>query len=283
MPVEPSDLDVLLDVIRHRKNVRRFKPDPVPEEYVNAIIEAARLAPSGANSQPWEFVVIRDPERKKRISDIFIEARKKGDEIQPEFPPTSEATFRAKIAEAPLLLAIVADPRFMRAYPAYGHRDHIFWESLGIVMENIHLAATALGPGHLLGHHQHAQRGAHWRGAGSSGAAGSHRGVLAGIPHRRAPRQGPARPVQHDPLRAPGRRQGTHRRGDREANRHPPHGGHILRRTYRHSRLNRRRSPRPRAGAWGTQPTPIDLQSIPTFRLTHARHGARIALTLGHA
>lgn len=147
MPVEPSDLDVLLDVIRHRKNVRRFKPDPVPEEYVNAIIEAARLAPSGANSQPWEFVVIRDPERKKRISDIFIEARKKGDEIQPEFPPTSEATFRAKIAEAPLLLAIVADPRFMRAYPAYGHRDHIFWESLGIVMENIHLAATALGLG----------------------------------------------------------------------------------------------------------------------------------------
>ena len=56
------DYDGLLELVKTRRSIRRFKPEPVPDEYINRIIEAARWAPSGFNSQPWEFVVVKKPE-----------------------------------------------------------------------------------------------------------------------------------------------------------------------------------------------------------------------------
>ena len=53
--------------IRRRRTVRDFSPDPIPMEAVDAAIEAAASAPSGANRQPWRFVVVRDAETKRRI------------------------------------------------------------------------------------------------------------------------------------------------------------------------------------------------------------------------
>ena len=50
----------ILDVLISRKSIRRYKPDPVPDEMIDKILEAARWAPSGENYQPWRFVVIRD-------------------------------------------------------------------------------------------------------------------------------------------------------------------------------------------------------------------------------
>src|SRR3989304_3527361 len=49
-----------LTLVKTRRTIRRFKPDPVPDELVDKIIEAARWAPSGYNMQPWEFVILRD-------------------------------------------------------------------------------------------------------------------------------------------------------------------------------------------------------------------------------
>lgn len=49
------------DVIRARRSIRRFRPDPVPDALITPCLEAARLAPSGTNAQPWKFLVIRDP------------------------------------------------------------------------------------------------------------------------------------------------------------------------------------------------------------------------------
>src|SRR6185369_11980627 len=56
-----------LESIRKRRTVRDFSPDPIPDEVLTLAIEAANLAPSGANMQPWKFVVVKDPALKKRI------------------------------------------------------------------------------------------------------------------------------------------------------------------------------------------------------------------------
>jgi nitroreductase len=56
-----------LDTVRLRRTVREFSSDDVPDEVLELAIEAASLAPSGANMQPWKFVVVRDPAVKREI------------------------------------------------------------------------------------------------------------------------------------------------------------------------------------------------------------------------
>ena len=68
------DYDSFLQLVKKRRSIRRFKPDPIPDEYVDNIVEAARWAPSGANSQPWEFVIVKDRATKDRIVGIIREA-----------------------------------------------------------------------------------------------------------------------------------------------------------------------------------------------------------------
>ena len=65
-------IDELLDLLRTRRSTRKFKPDPIPDEYIEKIIEAARWAPSGANGQPWEFIVIKDQQTKTRIAELHL-------------------------------------------------------------------------------------------------------------------------------------------------------------------------------------------------------------------
>ena len=67
------DYDSFLELVKKRRSIRRFKPDPVPDEYIKKIIEAARWAPSGFNLQPWEFVVVKDQKLKDGIIQIFKE------------------------------------------------------------------------------------------------------------------------------------------------------------------------------------------------------------------
>ena len=63
------DYDSLLELVKMRRSIRRFKPDPVPDEYIDRIIEVARYAPSGFNMQPWEFVVVKKPELRSKIAE----------------------------------------------------------------------------------------------------------------------------------------------------------------------------------------------------------------------
>jgi nitroreductase len=55
------------EVIQTRRSIRNFKPDPVSDKAISDILEAARLAPSGGNIQPWRFVVIRSQEIKEKL------------------------------------------------------------------------------------------------------------------------------------------------------------------------------------------------------------------------
>ena len=60
---------MLLNAIKNRYSVRKFKDKPVEQEKLDIILEAARLAPSSCNTQPWKFVVIRDEEKRKQLTE----------------------------------------------------------------------------------------------------------------------------------------------------------------------------------------------------------------------
>ncbi len=59
----------LLELIKHRKSVRDFLDKPVEREKIMTCLEAARLAPSASNSQPWRFIVVDDKELKNKLCD----------------------------------------------------------------------------------------------------------------------------------------------------------------------------------------------------------------------
>lgn len=81
----------LIDIIRERRSVRAYKDQPVPEDALARILEAARLAPSARNRQQWKFVVVRDPEKRRKLAEA--------------------AGSQEFVAEAPVLIVAVAlDP-----------------------------------------------------------------------------------------------------------------------------------------------------------------------------
>jgi len=57
-----------LDLVKRRRSVRKYSAKPVPREVITRCIEAARLAPSACNSQPWHFIVVDDQELRKRVA-----------------------------------------------------------------------------------------------------------------------------------------------------------------------------------------------------------------------
>ena len=64
--------DLLYDIIRCRSSVRKLKPDPIPDGSIEKILEAGRWAMSGANSQPWEYIVIKDPQSQKGSLSLLL-------------------------------------------------------------------------------------------------------------------------------------------------------------------------------------------------------------------
>jgi len=57
-----------MDIIRARRSIREYRPDPIPEDHLAQILEAGRLAPSTMNWQPWHFGVVTDPELKRELA-----------------------------------------------------------------------------------------------------------------------------------------------------------------------------------------------------------------------
>ena len=56
------------EVIRTRRSIRAYRPDPIPEDAFNRVLEATRVAPSGSNRQPWRFIIVKDEELKRRLA-----------------------------------------------------------------------------------------------------------------------------------------------------------------------------------------------------------------------
>jgi nitroreductase len=117
----------VLDVIRERRSIRSFKSDPLPENALNQILEAARWAPSAGNVQPWEFFVVRSEEQKKGLAKA--------------------ALGQMFLAEAPVVIVVCAVPsRSARRYRERGEKLYCIQDTAAAT-QNILLSATAIGLG----------------------------------------------------------------------------------------------------------------------------------------
>lgn len=63
------------EAIELRRSIRKFKPDPVPDEHIISLLDAARLAPSGSNAQPWRFKIVKDKETKIKLAHAAYDQR----------------------------------------------------------------------------------------------------------------------------------------------------------------------------------------------------------------
>jgi len=157
-PVMGSDYDKLLELVTKRRSIRRFKPDPVPDEYIEKIVGVARWAMSGANAQPWEFVAVRDPETREKIFDLYKLHREQVDvfnnTLLPELRHPVTGTLKAgqrSFRDAPVILVVCGDPRTLLATSLVGSlvdsERKVFSMNLANATMLIHLAAASLGLG----------------------------------------------------------------------------------------------------------------------------------------
>ena len=146
--VPPERYDQLMDVLRHRRAVRGYQDRPVEAEKIERVLEAARWAPSGANAQPWEFVVVTDEELVWEIGDVYVqEYDGKYRESTPNFPVDNKRWQR----EVPCYIVVLGDRRIRQAYPSADipgeERANVqtYQHSLGDAIYAIWLAATTHG------------------------------------------------------------------------------------------------------------------------------------------
>ena len=139
-----------LATIRSRRTIREFSPEPVPDAVIDLAIEAASLAPSGANMQPWKFVVVKDPTLKR---EIRIAAEKEEHENYHGRMPDEwlralaplQTDWRKEFLEiAPLLIVVFKEDY---AFAADGTRVTHYYvnESVGIACGFLLAALNAAG------------------------------------------------------------------------------------------------------------------------------------------
>lgn len=132
-----------LELVKRRRTSWEFKPDPIPDDIIEKIIDAARYSPSGFNSQPWEFVVIKEQELRYKIIDIFAD-HLPSREVKPGMK--DPMGFRT----APVLIILYGDPRVRPFAPPPVRQNNEIWlsvltSSLAISYQYMHLAAASLG------------------------------------------------------------------------------------------------------------------------------------------
>ena len=128
---EPAGMPVR-DAIARRVSCRAYQPTPVPQAQLMQVLEAARLAPSACNQQPWRFAVVREPDLKRRI-------------VEEGFLPGIKMTWAM---DAPVQVVIGMERSFVthRLAASVSGVDYP-WVDIGIAGEHLVLAATELGLG----------------------------------------------------------------------------------------------------------------------------------------
>jgi len=122
-----------MEVIKGRRSIRRYQDKEVPQDLLNTVIEAVQWAPSWANTQCWELIVIKDPQVKQKLQDTI----NKGN-------PAIKA-----ILEAPVVLAVCGKLRNSGFYKGEAPTKFGDWFmfDLGLATQNLCLAAHHLGLG----------------------------------------------------------------------------------------------------------------------------------------
>lgn len=142
----------IFEVINTQRAMRRLKPDPVPDELVWKVLDAAVKAPSGGNRQPWNFIVIRDAETKARIAEYYLDSWNKSYGLIKQAAMASPETARTyasaehlanHLADVPVL--IIATVNLSGVAPVSPPGASIY-----PAVQNLMLAARALGLGTTL-------------------------------------------------------------------------------------------------------------------------------------
>jgi nitroreductase/ketosteroid isomerase-like protein len=136
----------LFETIANRRTVRAFKPQPVPREHLLKILDAARLAATAGNQQPWKFLVIQDRHKLDALEEAALswalekqeEKRKLSEEERNEIRQKLRATLE-NVLSAPVYVALLVDSQ--SAYSDYNVYDG------ALAMGNLMIAARALGYG----------------------------------------------------------------------------------------------------------------------------------------
>lgn len=132
----------IVDVVTGRRSIRRFEARTIEEEKLNIILEAARWAPSWANTQCWEIIVVRDTALHKSLTEL----------LSPKNPAT------LAVANGPVTLAICAATRKSGFYKGEQSTKFADWfmYDLGLITQTICLTAHSLGLGSVIvGHFDH--------------------------------------------------------------------------------------------------------------------------------
>jgi PPOX class probable F420-dependent enzyme len=147
-PARPLDFDAL---VRGRRSVRAFRPDPVPRALIERVLDAARWAPSPHGRQPWRFAVITEPERKARLADAMgdtWQATLAMDNEDPAVVARRLANSHARIREAPALILLCLYTADLDHYPdpdRQAAETTMAIQSLGAAAQTLLLTAYRLG------------------------------------------------------------------------------------------------------------------------------------------
>ena len=126
----------LMEAIKGRRSIRKYKPDPISDDTLQKVFEGMRWAPSWANTQCWEVIVVKDPKVKSEISRTV--------------PETNRA--HSAMIEAPVILVLCgkkAVSGYSGGKPATARGDWVMFDT-GLAMENLCLAAHDLGLGTVI-------------------------------------------------------------------------------------------------------------------------------------
>lgn len=132
----------VLEAIKARRSIRRYKPEPVDEKALQAVLEAGRWAPSWSNTQCWRFVVVRDSDIKNKIAETLIS-------ISDRPNRSAEA-----IKTVPVLIVVCAEMG-RSGYRAGGSeivtdKGDWFMFDTALAVQNMVLAAHSLGLGTVI-------------------------------------------------------------------------------------------------------------------------------------
>jgi nitroreductase len=115
----------VLDVIRIRRSVRKYRNDPLPDEVLDQMLEALRLAPSACNNQPWRFIVVRDEQKREALAQA--------------------SRNQMFMAQAPVIVAGCGIPE--QAYKRMGGTGNSADIDVAIALDHLTLAAAEAGLG----------------------------------------------------------------------------------------------------------------------------------------
>ncbi len=115
----------LMEAIKTRRSIRKYKETPVPENLLKEVLNAARLAPSAENAQPWKIVVVRDVEVRQKV--------------------TQACNGQRFLLQAPVVLVLCGIPE--EAFPTVGGYMSSHVIDAAIALDHLTLAARALGLG----------------------------------------------------------------------------------------------------------------------------------------